>query len=412
MNENQLKAADRVLAFLMGEERAMAITGAAGTGKTILLQYIYSYIIPKAGIYNQRNMEGKLSEFWGVQPTGTTHKSVNVLSQLCLNRRKPTTIYSYLGIKVEEEEGQSKLVTGDYPTTSKSFGYPLLLIIDEASMLSQFALDTLGEYLREYSSVKVLFIYDHLQLVPPKSESIPITKYEIPTYELTEYVRSTNPYIDKACSVLRNIVNTGSGLIDSLTTIGMDEFKDKLFKTFKDSVTNSVLVTYTNRETNSWNDVIHDYLTSENKEADYRLIGEAYCYDRSLIRKSIQTKVIPSDSLVKLHPSGLTVLSINPRFININYQIVHPNERHKVLENLRVKCKKHNCWDSYYTYKADTPDLRLPYARTAYKVQGETFKNVFVDLDDIMSCRNRDTRNRLLYVACSRAQHNLYILKR
>lgn len=412
MNEDQLRVADKVLAFLMGEERAMAITGAAGTGKSTLLKFICSYIIPKADTYNKHNREDRLSESWEVQPTGTTHKSVNVLSQLCLNRRDPITIYSYLGIKVEENEGQSKLVERNYLAPICIPGHPFLLIIDEASMLSQFVLDTLGKHLREYPSVKVLFIYDHLQLVPPKSRSMPITQYEIPTHELTEYVRSTKPYIDETCRVLRDIVNTGGELRDSLATIGKAEFKDKLFKFFSGDVTDSVLVTYTNRKTNSWNDVINDYLISKGREIDYRLIGEAYHYGYTNSNLTASSRVIPSDSLVRLLPLGLRLLNSKYEFKSMDYQVVHPTQRSIELKKLAAECKKTKVWDKYYKYKANTPDLRLPYARTAYKVQGESFNNVFVDLDDIMSCRNRDTRNRLLYVACSRAKNNLYILKR
>ena len=53
------------------------------------------------------------------------------------------------------------------------------------------------------------------------------------------------------------------------------------------------------------------------------------------------------------------------------------------------------------------PDLRYTYASTINKAQGSTYDTVYVDLNDLAKCSNRDLQLRLLYVAVSRARHKV-----
>ena len=54
-------------------------------------------------------------------------------------------------------------------------------------------------------------------------------------------------------------------------------------------------------------------------------------------------------------------------------------------------------------------DLRAPHACTAHKAQSATYKHVFIDLGDIGKCKSKNLMARLLYVACTRASHNVYL---
>ena len=53
-------------------------------------------------------------------------------------------------------------------------------------------------------------------------------------------------------------------------------------------------------------------------------------------------------------------------------------------------------------------DLRKPYAQTIHKSQGSTYKDVLIYLDDLKQCETKKDRNRLLYVAFSRATNKVY----
>ena len=53
------------------------------------------------------------------------------------------------------------------------------------------------------------------------------------------------------------------------------------------------------------------------------------------------------------------------------------------------------------------PDLRYTYASTINKAQGSTYDTVYIDLNDLAKCNDRDLQLRLLYVAVSRARHKV-----
>ena len=52
-------------------------------------------------------------------------------------------------------------------------------------------------------------------------------------------------------------------------------------------------------------------------------------------------------------------------------------------------------------------DLRLMFASTVNKAQGSTYDTVYLDLNDIGKCQDRDQVNRMLYVGVSRAKHKV-----
>ena len=52
--------------------------------------------------------------------------------------------------------------------------------------------------------------------------------------------------------------------------------------------------------------------------------------------------------------------------------------------------------------------LQYSYALTVHSSQGSTFNHVFIDTVDILKCRTVEVRNKLLYVACSRASDHLH----
>ena len=84
-------------------------------------------------------------------------------------------------------------------------------------------------------------------------------------------------------------------------------------------------------------------------------------------------------------------------------------------DRIRAQIKTRPCLDSnqavwdWYTdnIKALFVDVRSAYCMTIHKSQGSSFESVYVD-DDYTRAVDRETRNRLLYVAGSRASKQLY----
>jgi hypothetical protein len=54
-------------------------------------------------------------------------------------------------------------------------------------------------------------------------------------------------------------------------------------------------------------------------------------------------------------------------------------------------------------------DLRGAYASTINKAQGSTYNKVFIDVADIAKCRSGDQIARMMYVATSRAKHQVIL---
>lgn len=76
------------------------------------------------------------------------------------------------------------------------------------------------------------------------------------------------------------------------------------------------------------------------------------------------------------------------------------NNTHK-LARARAKA-----WREFLGFDKCVMCLDFPYARTVHKSQGSTFDNVYIDMDDLYKCAERDFKLylRLLYVAISRAR--------
>ena len=61
----------------------------------------------------------------------------------------------------------------------------------------------------------------------------------------------------------------------------------------------------------------------------------------------------------------------------------------------------------YYEISNQTLDLRKVEASTVHKAQGSTLDTVFIDLDDISKCTQKQLTAKLLYVAASRARKKI-----
>ena len=50
------------------------------------------------------------------------------------------------------------------------------------------------------------------------------------------------------------------------------------------------------------------------------------------------------------------------------------------------------------------------YAATTHKLQGTSINTIFVDMSNLLKCKNRDELRQLQYVALSRTKTNAHIL--
>ncbi len=67
-------------------------------------------------------------------------------------------------------------------------------------------------------------------------------------------------------------------------------------------------------------------------------------------------------------------------------------------------------WKDYLAFKSNVICIDFNHAMTVHKSQGSTYENVFIDMEDIGKCADRDYQLylKLLYVAMSRASNKVY----
>ena len=75
-----------------------------------------------------------------------------------------------------------------------------------------------------------------------------------------------------------------------------------------------------------------------------------------------------------------------------------------------IKNNKFKDWNNYKKLKEINASIGYSYGFTVHKSQGSSFDYVFVDLQDILKCKEDVLRNKILYVACSRAKKKLYLI--
>ena len=68
-------------------------------------------------------------------------------------------------------------------------------------------------------------------------------------------------------------------------------------------------------------------------------------------------------------------------------------------------------WKIYYNiYIYPFANVNYGYSITVHKAQGSTFRDVFIDMEDIIKNQNENEMKRCLYTAISRTSHKLYLL--
>ena len=67
-------------------------------------------------------------------------------------------------------------------------------------------------------------------------------------------------------------------------------------------------------------------------------------------------------------------------------------------------------WKDFWSFHEAFHYIAPAYALTSHKSQGSTYKEVLIDVQDILSNRDRETALRCLYVAVTRASNHVWLL--
>jgi exodeoxyribonuclease V len=412
----------------------MIMKGAAGTGKTSILEAIKKYV-------NENSINCRLAA-----PTG---RAAKVLHSKTGSDVK--TIHSMIFIPETLNDGGIK-----FNLRSRNDDGHTIYIIDESSMISdtmsisdQFIADeplltSLVRYVKMGNeNNKIIFVGDPYQLPPvvsnhdrsfsPALEDEYLSKVfemQVGINQLTEVMRQgkDSPVLDLATTIRKEIENGNTMFMKYPGRInGWWNVRDTYLKNFNiNNVDKVTILCHTNKDVNWWNNTLRQemFVNSNNPLCKGELVT---------IHKNIWTKkgliyngdvgIVKSFNPVPRKCAGLHFSECEIEFSNMNESFT--------VENLV-------CWESIFSFKGNlSPDqerqlfasamksnpefresrnimddeflnafrLRYGYASTCHKAQGGEWNTVFVH--PYLGSIKRD-RAKWLYTAYTRAKENVY----
>lgn len=386
LNQDQMHAADELRKFLDSDAKEFCLTGQAGTGKTYML---YS-ILGESATY-----------------CATTNKAASVLRALTGSAR---TIHSLLSLTVRNDfsNGKTNLVRDKSAVPIRN----QIIVVDEASMVDKHLYRIAQEMLAES---KIIWVGDDAQLPPVSTGSFSVFKQDLLTVSLYQVMRSLNaPAITELSTALRAAVFKGENItitarppwIQRISSTHAHSIVTALVK--NDEWRNCILLSYTNHRATEAVKVIRG---AANKPAtlipgDNVIVNSAFKY----VLPNGQIDWIPTDSVLQIQ--DITPIPSRPHLIVVHTDIgdlLTYKDNSKLQHDIAAAASAKD-WNEYFKLRETYIDLRHAEALTIHKSQGSTFDTVFVDVGSLATCRNPNERRRLLYVACSRAKHQLYLV--
>ena len=389
LTESQENAIVDIMDFLSDPIRDIhCLSGSPGTGKSFL---ITEALLP---ILHMKN--------WNILVTATTNKAASLLHGQTLCKAFG------IGLKVNYDTGVQTYDT----SKSRHIGHTFI-IVDEASMLEKYLWQLVTERAHK---CKFLLVGDKYQLPAIKSGLNVFDTY--PCSMLTEVVRqNSKEFINQIDKVKQGVIDKKVTLPDSCPEIKFVRDEDKLhirelLKSFgqKDKV-----LCYTNAAVNLYNKNIRklkgktealgagDVVMARNYAEN--ALGESSYSDEELIIEDLSNEYVLT-LVGKYGNYHIKVRDVKFRNKKGNFkQFMNYDEWDKMLKTLAAV----KDWKAYYECKEHLIDIRSAEACTVHCSQGSTYDRVFIDLNDIMSCKQTSVKTRLLYVALSRAKKEAYI---
>jgi exodeoxyribonuclease-5 len=435
LTDGQAEALKEILASIQRGAKQHVLTGYAGTGKTTLMQVLAAEL-----------MDMKLCPVM----TAPTHKAVIVLTQKLRQSGAdvPTmTIHSLLGLVPRSDGRGGTVLKRGAPGSCGQFR---AVIIDECSMVGADLMDFIVNDLANHF---VLFVGDPAQ-IPPVNE------------------RESKAFSVENRSNLKTIVRQalGNPILEAATAIRMSqggpadwswchpaENGDQGFFLAGDDATAWMQDAFTSSDFAADNDFCrylcwtNDRVASVNARVRKWIYGETQTPfvpdERVLCRNPV---MIPGTLDVVFSTNQEAVVSsiqLDSKLLSFDYHKgkdgksaveawaisipmwrvelerspsavpcwIPQDERQlaAVFARLVSEAKANPArWFEHYNMKNEIADLRSVYAMTVHASQGSTFRNVFLDLNDI---RKRERSNlqemqQLLYVAATRPSHALVVI--
>lgn len=267
------------------------------------------------------------------------------------------------------------------------------------------------------------------------------------TYESFKYINDNKG--------ISNINELGEGII----ICGKQEFRDIIDVKFNDeeyekNIDMYRIIGYTNDCVNSWNNYIRNRIIIDSDKNIITKNDLIMSYE-TIVNDFLEIVITNSEEYVVNDIVNWCDDAYKFKSFKVRFQMVHGGKitqpliiidhrdkytilkYHQVISNLKKEAQQATGatrvtkWKNYYNFKKKyllaanvkdrfgktlySRDIDYGFAITSHKSQGSTYNTVFVDLNDmIYNTRgqiyaDRDDMLRRIYVACSRAKHQLII---
>lgn len=410
LNKGQEAVAREFFDFLNNPEASeFGISGPGGTGKTFLMSHLIDDTMP--AYMETCSLMGTKPLYNEVVMTATTNKAAEVLARA--TGRPTSTYHSFQGLIVKNDfkTGESNVV----PSKSFAIKKNKIIFVDEASMIDKQLL----RYAREGThQCKLVFVGDASQLLPVKENKSPVYAGNIPTHYLTEQMRTDKPELKALHQQLRDTVNGVTGFLPIKCIPGIidwvqgEEMEKLVTEHFVDNHHDCRIVGYTNDQVINYNNYIREangykgeYCVGENLVSNSAV--KLGLEDRLSIEQEVS--IIDQDSSTRMVRVVNDIeLEVRDSTLDLGYggiisEVPVPTDPDYFNRLVKWLGKDKN-WEPYFRMKETIPDLRATHACTVHKSQGSTYETIFIDANDLSSCRQPDMVARLLYVAVSRAR--------
>jgi hypothetical protein len=316
-----------------------------------------------------------------------------------------------------------------------------IMVMDESSMVSKYALfDYILPEVTQHG-VKLICMGDDMQLPPVKEDSSPALEV-FPKKSLTTVERfESGSGISKITTELRKKIKTNQPYSFTATdhpqleVVKPAHFLQRVVDEFKanPNVQDTRALAWTNARVNTINFAVRTALYGADVprllEGEQVVTGAPVVdsfsgevllsTDQECIVKNVQISSLMDEATGTDYKTWmLTLESLHDDAAGTVFaHVIHEDAQKDLtaaLNDIAMRAKAGNnnkLWWRYHQLKDMFSDVRYCYCITVHRSQGSSIPTVMVDVDDILKNHLRRERNRLLYVAYSRASSRLITCK-
>ena len=334
------------------DDSIFTLSGAAGTGKTTVVQEIINMFKNK----------------YKIIVSAPTHKAKEVIGEI--TKLRAETIHSLLGLRPNID-----LETFDpnNPTyqqlVEERISSADIHIIDECSMINKELFNMLVKKATLYK--KRLILIGDINQLPPVNEKLSLTFMVKHKYELTEIVRQKNGNPNQLLLIdARSDVEKMSNLVEELTKTEQDN-------TSNDDIGNRQGYIITNSQKNFYNFLIELYSDSEAKTNMNFIKTLVYTNIAArVVNKFIKDKINPSKEVLSV---GDILLGYKTVMNPINDKIIVQNSKDYRIYSLEIIEKKVQL-KTYKFFRVNVDFINKTYIDILHPESYNAFKDVLLRL--------------------------------